>query len=392
MKIRSLIPLLLCLFLAPLTLTMSGCGGDGNDSTSTSLVTTTGTVTAGSATEQTVPSSAGAVITIPANTTMTDASGQPLSGAQATAVGYSTATSDLPGAAQTLPTGCTLAAFLDLTIGTAKNFSKALDITLTVTPAAAAGETVALYSFDSSTNGWEVADTLTVASDGTVNFTIRHLSVWAVFKTATPPPGKPKSVSATAGNGQVTLTWNAPDVGVPTSYKVYYATVAGVTPGGSGVETVNVADAATPTVIGNLTNGTTYYFVVTAVNANGEGGISSERSATPDASLVVPESPNGVSATAGSGKVTLVWNTKLTATSYNIYYYAGATTSTTTATVLASGVRVRVQALSADPQATTQTYEVTGLTPGVQYGFSVTAENSAGQSAAQTKPKLATPS
>lgn len=389
MKIRSLLSLFLCICLAVPTLTMTGCGGDG--SSSDDVTTTTGTVTAGSADEQTVPSSAAAVITIPANTTMTDANDQVLNGAQATTVSYSTSTDELPAAARTLPNGCTLAAFLDITIGTAENFTPALEITLDVTPAAAAGETVALYSFNTASNTWEVADTLTVAADGTVSFSVRHLSVWAVFKTATPPPGKPKGISAAAGNGQVTVSWKAPDVGVPTSYNLYYSTSEGVTPGGNGVTAINLTDVSTPTVVKGLTNGTKYYFAVTAVNANGEGGISSEKSATPDANLVIPESPNGVSVTAGSGKVTVIWNTKLTATSYNVYYYAGATTSTTTATVMASGTRVKVQALSADPQDATQTYEVTGLTPGVQYGFSVTAENSAGESAGQTKPKLATP-
>ena len=48
-----------------------------------------------------------------------------------------------------------------------------------------------------------------------------------------------------------------------------------------------------------LVNGTTYYYIVTAVNSVGEGAPSSQVSATPAAPTAVPPAPTGVSATPG---------------------------------------------------------------------------------------------
>jgi hypothetical protein len=158
-----------------------------------------------------------------------------------------------------------------------------------------------------------------------------------------------------------------------------------VNPGAAGVTKVALATAATSAVIKPLTNGTTYYFVVTAVNSNGEGGVSSEKSIAPDALLVKPASPNGVVLIPGAGKITVQWNTKPTATTYNIYY--AATASTTTAVLLASGIKVIVPALSVDPQALTQSFDISGLATGSSYSFVVTSENTAGESGAQNAPK-----
>ena len=101
--------------------------------------------------------------------------------------------------------------------------------------------------------------------------------------TATPSantqPAVPFLESATAGDGKVTLTWTA--VTGATSYNIYWSTLPDVTKtiGAAtiGLSTTPLLTTATVT----LTNGTTYYFVVTAVNANGESMESNEKSATP---------------------------------------------------------------------------------------------------------------
>jgi predicted phage tail protein len=201
--------------------------------------------------------------------------------------------------------------------------------------------------------------------------------------TPIPLPAPPTGASATPGDGQVTYTWNP--VATATSYNIYYSTASPVTKT-SGIKIANVTS---PKVITGLTNGTTYYFVVTAVNAAGESVESPEDSATPSAELQPPASPNGVSATAGTGKVTVQWNTKLTATSYNIYYIASS--PITSADLMATGTKVNVLALSADPQPATQSHDITGLTPGTTYSFVVTSVNAAGESGTQNNPKTATP-
>jgi len=204
----------------------------------------------------------------------------------------------------------------------------------------------------------------------------------AIPTSGTPIPSAPKGVSATPGNNQVTMTWDP--VTNATSYNIYYSTTTGVTK----TNGTKVANAVSPHAVTGLTNGTKYYFVVTAANAAGESVESPEDSATPAAGLQPPASPTGVSATAGTGQITMQWNTKLTATSYNIYY---STTITTSAGLLSGGTKISVPAASADPQPATQSYVKTGLTAGTKYYLVVTAANAGGESGAQNTPRTATP-
>jgi len=202
----------------------------------------------------------------------------------------------------------------------------------------------------------------------------------ATPSSSTQPPTPPKGASATPGNAQVTVSWtNSADA---TSYNIYYSTSPGVTK----TTGTKITNCVTPQTVTGLNNGTKYYFVVTAVNAAGESDVSSESSATPSSSLQPPASPTGVQLTPGTGKVTVQWATKPTSTTYTIYYKVSAG-STTTADVIATGIKVQTPAGSGD----TQSYDVAPLTAGTQYAFSVTAANAAGESGGQTNPKYATP-
>ena len=99
----------------------------------------------------------------------------------------------------------------------------------------------------------------------------------SALPTATPPPAAPSLTSATAGNAQVTLVWGA--VTGATSYNVYHGTAAGVTKA-TGIKSAGVTS---PYAVTGLTNGTPYFFIVTAQGAGGESAASNERSATPTA-------------------------------------------------------------------------------------------------------------
>lgn len=96
---------------------------------------------------------------------------------------------------------------------------------------------------------------------------------------ASPPAG----LSASAGNGAVTLTWSA-STGA-TSYDVYEGTASG----GEGTQPVQSGVSGTSATIGGLTNGKTYYFTVAAVDAGGVSQPSGQASAAP----VAPKSGGG---------------------------------------------------------------------------------------------------
>src|ERR1039458_6069940 len=94
------------------------------------------------------------------------------------------------------------------------------------------------------------------------------------------PPAAPTGLTATAGNTQVSLTWNA-SVGA-SSYNIYSST----TNGGPYSEITSVT---TPSYTNTgLTNGTTYYYVVSAVSSGGQSGNSNQAIAMPAAGLSFP--------------------------------------------------------------------------------------------------------
>lgn len=90
-------------------------------------------------------------------------------------------------------------------------------------------------------------------------------------------PAVPGDVIATAGDGQVSISWS-PALGA-TSYNIYWSTTSGFTQSNG----TKIANVTSPYVHTGLTNETAYYYVVTAVNANGESAGSTQVNATPTA-------------------------------------------------------------------------------------------------------------
>lgn len=86
-------------------------------------------------------------------------------------------------------------------------------------------------------------------------------------------PEVPANVHAAGGDGRISVTWE-PVLGA-TTYKVYWSLNPGIRLTATGF--ISVAD--TSLVHSGLTNGDTYYYVVTAINAVGEGAASAETSA-----------------------------------------------------------------------------------------------------------------
>ncbi|MBI5149483.1 MAG: fibronectin type III domain-containing protein [Candidatus Omnitrophica bacterium] len=171
--------------------------------------------------------------------------------------------------------------------------------------------------------------------------------------SATSLPPAPALNTATAGNGEVALSWSA--TSGATGYKVYY----GTSPTLYGTP-VSVGNTTTATVTG-LTNGTTYYFVVSGINAGGESVRSNAMSATPAGLLAAPVLNT---ATAGDKQVTLSWAAATGATGYKIYY----------------GTAPGVYGGTPTDAGNVTTKAVTGLTNGTTYYFAVTAYNAGGES------------
>jgi phage tail sheath protein FI/fibronectin type 3 domain-containing protein len=171
----------------------------------------------------------------------------------------------------------------------------------------------------------------------------------------------PTGLTATAGDGQVSLTWSA-SAGA-TGYTVYYSA-------SSGEETTNtlgfVSTSDTSCIATeNLTNGTEYYFVVEASNAGGASGPSSEVSATPTAATTAPATPTGLTAAAGDAQVTLNWDAAANAAYYQIYVGTSPNGESSTAATPPGPVY----------GSTSATVNV-GLTNGTEYYFQVKAFNS----------------
>ena len=103
-------------------------------------------------------------------------------------------------------------------------------------------------------------------------------------------PAAPTGLAATSGNAQLSLSWTASSGA--TSYNIYRGTMSGgesSTAIASGVTSTSYTDTG-------LSNGTTYYYKVAAVNAYGTSSLSGEAFAAPAAG-----GTNYALNTAGSG-------------------------------------------------------------------------------------------
>lgn len=173
-----------------------------------------------------------------------------------------------------------------------------------------------------------------------------------------PPSAPPTNVSAVSGNAQAIISWTA--ASGATSYNLYYSTTTGVTVANGK----KVAGVTSPYTLTGLTNGTTYYLVVTAADAGGESASSTQTSVLPQ--VPVAGAPTGVSAAAGNAQATVTWTAVAGTSSYNLYY------STTTGVTASSGTKVT---------NVTSPYVLSGLTNGTTYYIIVTAVTSGGEAA-----------
>jgi alpha-L-fucosidase 2 len=178
------------------------------------------------------------------------------------------------------------------------------------------------------------------------------------------PPAAPMNLTAMAANGQIELNWST------SPNTLDYEIMRSLSNGGPyAVIATNFSGAAYTDT--SVVSGTTYYYVVSAVNPAGISPDSSQTNAT--ASLIIPTAPTGLTATPGNGKIALSWNASSGATSYNV---KRSTSSGGDYTTIANW--------------STTYYTDTGLTNGTTYYYVVSAQNTLGESGNSVQISAAT--
>jgi hypothetical protein len=238
-----------------------------------------------------------------------------------------------------------------------------------ITTATAATINIANFTGTATAQRWQVAGpSITHLSDITVTggtsitdtLPAQSITLYVIPKSGPPViPPVPTGVAATAGNQQVALSWSASSGA--TSYNVKRSTV-----NGSGYATVASPTAANYTNTG-LTNGTTYYYVVSAVNSAGESANSAQVSATPSIPPA-PAAPTNLAAAQQpqKGRINLTWTQSTSSGITNNKVYRSTTSG---------GPYSLVVTL-----APSTSYLNSGLTSGTTYYYVVTAVAAGGES------------
>lgn len=214
-----------------------------------------------------------------------------------------------------------------------------------------------------------------VTSDSTMNIRTGSSGEAIIFIPSgsdTAAPAAPTGLTATAGNQLVELTWNASTEADLYDYVIYQGTTSG------DLTKIDTVDAETLTYTAEaLTNGTTYYFVVSARDKSGKlSAFSAEVSATP-IDLEPPATPTGLVATAGDSEIVLTWNasTEADLDHFNIYLRTDATD----------------YGKIGEVSAGTETYTRSGLANGATFYFSIDAVDAVGNKSPKTSEVSAVP-
>ena len=160
------------------------------------------------------------------------------------------------------------------------------------------------------------ATTFTVTNlddDTTYTFQIRASNPYGASAasdeaTATPlaKPAAPANFKAAPKSQSVILSWNNPNNSSITRYE--YRQKEGSNAYGAWTAIANSGASTKSHAVTGLTNGTEYKYKLRAVNLSGYGAESAERTATPIAVPAAPANLRAAASTAGTAKVSLMWD------------------------------------------------------------------------------------
>ena len=222
-----------------------------------------------------------------------------------------------------------------------------------------------------------------VTAEDTTTTKTYQVTITRSEPAVTTAPDAPASLSASAGDTEVDLTWTAPasDGGAAiTKYQYRVSTVFGSTwapdwtdvPDGSDTGT-DLADERTVTVTG-LANGTLHTFEVRAVNSEGDGA-AAQTTATP---VAVPDAPASLTATPGNTQVALAWTPPASDGGDPITKYQYRVSVDGGSTWAPDWTDVPDGSDTGTDQADERTLTITSLTNGTVHTFQVRAVNSIG--------------
>jgi hypothetical protein len=133
------------------------------------------------------------------------------------------------------------------------------------------------------------------------------------------PVAAPQNLTAIPGNGFITLNIDKYGGSKKVSFRIYWALTSGVNTASDTVLSKWGKGIQLPHTVTGLTNGTTYFYRASTIEAGKESELSNEASATPSDTIPI-DPPQNVKATKGNAQVNLSWGAAVNAVKYTIFW------------------------------------------------------------------------